>query len=66
MIAGITKSLSIPLSLFKNNNNQYKVYSSFEISLKDFNIDLPKLLFIPIDSNIIINVDLLIAVEGEK
>ena len=64
IIAGTNRQIDIPLNLLKTSNNQYKASSSFIISLNDFNIDIPKLLFIPIDDEIKINVDFLIQKTG--
>ena len=58
-IHGIKQEIKIPITL-GIDNNQYKVSSSFNIQLEDFNIPIPKLLFIPINNMIKINVELLI------
>ena len=58
-IHGIQQKIKIPITLVIANN-QYKVSSSFNIQLEDFNIPIPKLLFIPINNMIKINVELLI------
>ena len=62
-ISGITQQIEIPLTLLKKNKNQHRAQSSFAISLDQFGIDIPKLLFIPIDSNIKILIDFLIESE---
>ena len=60
IVAGMSQHINIPLSLLKILNNQYKVKSSFTILLDDFNVEIPKLLFLPIDNEIKIEVNLLI------
>ena len=50
----------MPLTVEKIGSNQYQVQSKFSILLDEFNIPVPKLLFIPIDNEIRVNVSLLI------
>ena len=64
-ISGMEQQVDVPLSLSKVSENQYKAETSFMISLNQFNIDIPKLLFIPIDNEIKINVEFLIEYQGE-
>ena len=61
-ISGMTEEIQVPLTLLNVSKNeiQYKAESSFIISLNQFNIDIPKLLFIPISSDIKIAINLLI------
>ena len=61
-ISGMTQEIQIPLTLLDVSKNeiQYKAESSFTISLNQFNIDIPKLLFIPISPDIKIKIELLI------
>ena len=65
-IGGVEQQISIPITLIKESAEQYKVQSSFTISLKQFGIELPKLLFLPINSNIKINVSLLINSKARR
>ena len=60
IIAGISQQINIPLSLSKISKNQFRANSSFAISLDEFNIEIPKLLFIPIDNEVKIQITLLI------
>ncbi len=62
-IHGIQKEIKIPITL-GIDDKQYKVSSSFDIQLDDFNIPIPKLLFIPISNTIKISVELLIENEN--
>ena len=64
IIAGMSQQINISLSLLEISKNQYRVNSFFTISLEEFNIEIPKLLFIPINNEIKIEVDLLI--EGDR
>ena len=66
IISGINRQIDIPLTLLEISKEQYKASSSFIISLKDFNIEIPKLLFIPIDDEININIEFLIAGGNNK
>lgn len=50
-IHGIEKEYKISGKLF-NYGKLYKVYASFNVSLKEFNIEQPTLLFISVDDNI--------------
>ena len=65
-IGGVEQQISIPITLIKESAEEYKVQSSFTISLKQFGIEIPKLLFLPINSNIKINVSLLINSKAKK
>jgi len=60
IIAGMSQQINIPLSLLEISKNKYRVNSFFTISLEEFSVEIPKLLFIPIDDEIKIEVDLLI------
>ena len=64
-IHGINQQIDIPLTLSRVSPHQYKVYSSFIILLDQFNISVPKLLFIPIDNEIKIHIEFLIEYQGE-
>ena len=64
IIHGISQEINIPLTLSKLSKINYKVSSTFSIFLDNFNIELPKLLFIPIDNEIKIQVQILIAKEN--
>ena len=66
IISGVNRQIDIPLTLLEVSKKEYKASSSFIISLKDFNIEIPKLLFIPIDDEIKINVEFLIQEVGGK
>ncbi len=57
-INGKTKKTSIPLTVKKTTSTKYVISSRFNISLSDYEIELPKLLFIPIEDKININVRL--------
>jgi len=61
-ISGMTQEVQIPLTLLDVSKNEirYKAESSFIISLNQFNIDIPKLLFIPISPDIKVDIELLI------
>ena len=59
-IHGVSQVITIPLTIKKINSNHYQVQSKFSILLDEFNIPVPKLLFIPIDNEIRVNVSLLI------
>ena len=54
-INGKTKKTSIPLTVKKTTSTKYVISSRFNISLSDYEIELPKLLFIPIEDKI--NID---------
>ena len=56
-ISGINNKISIPLE-YHLEENQFKVSSSFHISLKNFKIKRPTLLLIPIEDLIFINVNI--------
>ena len=59
-IHGVSQIVTMPLTVEKIGSNQYQVQSKFSILLDEFNIPIPKLLFIPIDNEIRVNVSLLI------
>ena len=59
-IGGVGQQIEIPLSLHSPSKDQYKAYSFFTISLDEFNIDIPKLLFLPIHDEIKVEFDILI------
>ena len=59
-IHGVEQTINIPLTLVESSKNNYIINSSFSILLSDFNIDIPKLLFLPINNEIIIKVKLVI------
>jgi len=63
-IHGVTQTIDIPLTVKQKSPNQYRASSTFSILLEEFDIPRPKLLFIPIDNEIRIKVDLLI--KGEE
>ena len=64
-ISGMNQQINIPLTLSKISDVQYEVTSLFSISLDQFNIDTPKLLFIPMNNEVKIRVKLLIEYKGE-
>ena len=59
-INGISQEIQIPLNVSIVSENNYLATSTFVISLSEFNIELPELLFASIDNNIRIQVKLLI------
>ena len=59
-VNGISKRIEIPINLFHKLNKNYSIKSVFSISLSSFNIEVPKLLFLPIDNEIKIDIDLLV------
>tara|TARA_B100001750_G_C15035473_1_gene363970 strand:- start:31 stop:561 length:531 start_codon:yes stop_codon:yes gene_type:complete len=59
-IHGISQEIKIPLTVVETLTDNYKVNSVFSILLDEFNVSLPKLLFLPINNEIKINVQLLI------
>ena len=59
-IHGVNLDISIPLVVSNQLNDKYVVSSTFSIYLDQFNINIPKLLFIPINNEIQIKVELLI------
>ena len=54
------KDIEIPLNVYARLDNKYSIQSSFSISLNEFNIQAPKLLFLSIENDIKIEVDLLV------
>ena len=64
-IHGVSQTINIPLTVEKINSNQYLVQSTFSILLDQFNVPIPKLLFVPINNEIRIKVNLLIAKEND-
>ena len=62
-IHGVTQIINIPLTVKLKSSNQYTASSTFFILLEEFDIPRPKLLFVPIDNEIRIKVDLLIKRE---
>jgi len=62
-IHGVTQAINIPLTVKQNSSDQYTASSTFLILLDDFDIPRPKLLFVSIDNEIRIKVDLLIKRE---
>ena len=65
-IHGISRDINIPLKLYEVSKNRYLASSRFPIFLDDFNIELPKLLLIPIDNEIKVGVELLIEKQDLK
>ena len=59
-IHGVNLNISIPLIVSNKLNDKYVVNSTFSIYLDQFNIDIPKLLFIPINNEVQIKIELLI------
>jgi len=57
-IHGISQGIQVPLTLVKISPGNYKVNSEFSILLNEFNVDIPKLLFLPINNEIKIEVQL--------
>ena len=57
-IHGISQEIQIPLTLVEIFPGNYKVNSEFSILLNEFNVDIPKLLFLPINNEIKIEVQL--------
>lgn len=59
-INGILREIEIPLNIYAISENRYSIQSFFSISLDEFNIKTPKLLFLSIDNDIKIEVSLLV------
>ena len=59
-INGETRKTNIPLIVKKTTDTKYTIYSTFNIFLSNFEVKLPKLLFIPIADKIEIDVKLTI------
>ena len=59
-INGVLRDIEIPLNVYARLDNKYSIQSSFSISLNEFNIQAPKLLFLSIENDIKIEVDLLV------
>mgnify|MGYP001316933306 CR=1 FL=1 len=59
---GIKKTYEIPLNISLVSETAYQVESIFSISLNDFKVKLPSLLFLSIDDEIKIEVKLLIEI----
>tara|TARA_B100000945_G_C20243900_1_gene531321 strand:- start:167 stop:694 length:528 start_codon:yes stop_codon:yes gene_type:complete len=56
----IKRYYQIPINISSVSDKEYLVESIFFISLDDFDVEIPKLLFLPIDDQIMIEVKLLI------
>jgi polyisoprenoid-binding protein YceI len=59
-INGTIKQIKIPIKVTLESEKKYSIKSLFSISLNDFNVEIPKLLFLSIDNDIKIDVDLFI------
>ena len=59
-IHGMEQTINIPLTLVESLDRHYIAKSSFSILLSDFNVEIPKLLFLPISNEIIIKVQVAI------